>query len=133
MQGNKMYEKIYKRYTECFKKENDLINNRITWLLTTQAFLFAALEYVKNTPNLEFVVSLVGLLSSVGFFLSILAAIMSYFRFYKKFPAELEAESEKVNFPETNRSICILILGFIGPILTPIVLIWGWSYLLINA
>jgi hypothetical protein len=133
MQGNKMYEKIYKRYTECFKKENDLINNRITWLLTTQAFLFAALEYVKNTPNLEFVVSLVGLLSSGGFFLSILAAIISYFRFYKIFPAELKAESEKVNFPETNRRIWILILGFTGPILTPIVLIWGWSYLLIKA
>ncbi len=128
MWSEKMCGEKYKRYTECFKKENDLINNRITWLLTTQTFLFAALEYVKATKKLEFVVSIVGLFSSIGFLLCILAAIIAYFRFYYKAPNELKKE----DFPETNRNIFILIMGFIGPVLTPIILIWGWSYILIK-
>lgn len=121
-----MGDEIYTRYTECFKKENDLVNNRVTWLLTTQAFLFAALEYVKGTEYLEFVVSIVGFISSIGFLLCILAAILAYFRFYFEVPKELKNEK----FPETNRNMPILIMGFIGPISIPAVLIWGWLYIL---
>ena len=119
---------ITEGFKDALKRENDLINNRMTWLLTTQALLFAALEYVKNTNKLEFVVSIVGLSSSIGFLLCILAAIIAYFRFYLKTPRELK----KDDFPETNRNILILLLGFGGPILTPIILIWGWSYILLN-
>ncbi|UCE65257.1 MAG: hypothetical protein JSU85_10310, partial [Candidatus Zixiibacteriota bacterium] len=67
-----------------------------------------------------------GLSSSIGFLLCILAAIIAYFRFYIKTPREFK----KDDFPETNRNILILLLGFGGPILTPIILIWGWSYIL---
>ena len=123
-----MNDEVYKRYTECFKKENDLINNRITWLLTTQVFLFAALEYVKHTEQLTLAVVIVGLVSSFGFFLCILAAIMAYFRFYFNIPKKYK----KHKFPETYRNKFILFMGFTGPFLTPIVLIWAWSYLLYN-
>ena len=121
-----MCNDLYSRYSEFFKKENDLIKDRITWLLTTQALLFAALEYVKN--EIKTVVSIVGLFSSIGFLLCILAAIIAYLRLYCKIPNELK----KDDYPETNRSILILLLGHTGPILTPIVLIWGWSYILLK-
>lgn len=121
-----MCENIYDRYKEFFKKENDLIKDRISWLLTTQAILFATLEYVKDDIKLRTVILSIGLISSIGFFLCIWAAIFSYFRVYLNLPQTYRTDE----FPETNNKTTILILGHSGPVLTTIALILGWAYLI---
>ncbi|QDF28660.1 hypothetical protein [Halarcobacter anaerophilus] len=121
-----MAENIYNRYKEFFKKENDLIKDRISWLLTTQAILFATFEYVDDDIKLQAVILSIGLVSSFSFFLCISAAIILYFIAYSNVPQAYR----NIDYPETNNKKTILILGHIGPFLTTLALVIGWVYLI---
>jgi hypothetical protein len=61
------YRRIFDDYVEGLEFEHELINRKITWLLTSQTILFAALGLTLRTPSLKFVqvIAAVGLLISI--------------------------------------------------------------------
>ena len=54
--------KVYEDYRHSFEHEHQLIDRKITWLLTSQTILFAALGFSLRTPSLM----LVGIMALVG-------------------------------------------------------------------
>ena len=51
---------------EMIAHEDELLNNRMNWLLVVQGLLFAALDSVKDTPGLVYVLITFGLLISIS-------------------------------------------------------------------
>lgn len=51
---------------EMIAHEDDLLNNRMNWLLVIQGLLFAALDSVKNAPGLVYVLIAFGFLISIS-------------------------------------------------------------------
>ena len=131
-----MDDSTYKRYTDLFNKENELIKNRINWLFGTQTLLFGILKIPKayeasqciivHYEAFQSTIVHVGFWSSILYFMSILAAVITYLRFHFIHP-EIE-ESEKGNYPEFNRSTAVLILGFIAALGMPIIFIGAWYF-----
>ncbi len=124
---------IYTRYTNLFNKENELIKNRMNWLFGTQTLLFGILKIAFSTASdgskelqmsFQYAIVHIGFWSSILYFVSILAAVVTYLKFHFTQP-EVE-KSEKMNYPEFNRSPFILILGFAAALGMPIIFIWAW-------
>lgn len=119
-------DKTYKRYTDLFNKENELIKNRVNWLFGTQTLLFGVLKLPNVYETLQCTIVHVGFWSSILYFMSILAAVISYLKFHFIHPA-IE-ESEKQNYPEFNRSTRVLILGYFASLGMPIIFIAAWYF-----
>jgi hypothetical protein len=96
---------LYKVYRDYMKHEDDLLNQRTTWLLVIQGFLFATLavlgEWVSPKDPLSdllrterlyliYVLVFVGILIAVAAFISILAANKAIDSLQKKWEKELK-------------------------------------------
>lgn len=121
-----MDDNTYKKYVDLFNKENELIKNRVNWLFGTQTLLFGVLKIPKAYEALQSTIVHVGFWSSILYFISILAAVITYLRFHFIHP-EIE-ESEKGNYPEFNRSTSVLILGFVASLGMSIIFIGAWYF-----
>jgi hypothetical protein len=71
---------------EMIRHENELINNRLTWLCQIQGFLFAALAVTWKYPETEYVRSifcLAGIFVSISSYYGINAATKAIDKLYK--------------------------------------------------
>lgn len=120
----------YSRICAHLDKEDDLINNRINWLMASQALLFAALQF-RNDVIIMKTVAWVGVLSSSVIWFSVLAAILTFCHYLqllkKACPPDCDPEE---CFPQLHRRSLFLSLGFLSPIFIPIIFVGAWSYLL---
>lgn len=119
----------YDRYTDLFNKENELIKHRISWLFATQTLLLGGLKIPDIDCEFTFAIKIIGLCSSVFFLISITAAIITYLKFLFVHP-KIDT-TEKLDYPEFNRSRWVIILGFLAPFALPVVFIWAWIFLLL--
>ena len=119
-------DNIYKRYTDIFNKENELIKNRVNWLFGTQTLLFGVLKIPEAYETLQYTIVHVGFWSSILYFISILAAIITYLKFH--FNQPVIEESEKQNYPEFNRYTPVLIFGYAASLGMPIIFIVAWYF-----
>lgn len=58
------------------RHENDLMNHRLTWLLTSQGLLFTALGFALSNPNQQFSQQLREVLAFVGILLAASSSIV---------------------------------------------------------
>ena len=135
-ENNMSYFDVYRLYSENLDKEDNLINQRINWLLGSQTLLFAAYAVVIKEQNGDFyniinVIQWIGFLSSFIIWLSTLAAICAYFRFHKRLKKALSPlKNIHALFPQLDRNRLVIFCGFIAPVILPIVFMAAWCYLI---
>ena len=117
----------YEVYSHRMQFEHELINRRITWLLTSETILFAAYSFAlenKESPFLEIVAS-VGLWISLSVFLGVIAAILAkltLWRYFRRVPG-----NEKEPFWVHTG---ITFIGFVPDLVLPIVFALAWIALI---
>jgi len=118
----------YDRYCRQIDKEDDLINQRINWLLVSQSILFAALGISNRTIlDVTLEVALVGIGVSVFIGASVWGALLSL-RSYRQKLIESCPPEKDVNccYPQLHRSRFNMGLGLVAPILIPVLLLVAW-------
>ncbi len=124
----------YKNVTKFFEKENTRIGDRISWLFATQTLIFGAFEYVNNYTealrvNFLNAIAHVGIWTSLGFAISILAAATNYMYIY--YPLSSDGDKISTSYPYPNlrggrlQRLCIPI-GFFAAVSLPIVFTIAW-------
>jgi hypothetical protein len=117
----------YDRAVERIVREDDLINHRLSWLLTSQTIFLGTyvvlLTQLKNVPsNLPPLIIWLALVSCVLIYVSVLAAMFAIRHFRQPFP-----NTDVVGPLATH------ILGLLAPISIPLIFIGVWlSFLSVN-
>ena len=114
-------------YFEKLKFEHELLNRRVTWLLTSQTILFAAYGLAdKDDPKIyKFVETIpcIGLILSIAIFVGIIASIAA------KTTIWLDHKDE---YPEFGVRTWITIMGLTPDFFLPILFSFGWLQLGVN-
>ena len=129
-------EKVYERFCRELDKEDELLKDRVNWLLISQAILFAAVGFSSDGAGagIAQVVPWVGIALALAIWLSIWAAISSYSRYRTELDALRELAGDlAAEYPQLNRSQQHLSLGFIAPLLLPPIFLAAWLYFLFFA
>jgi hypothetical protein len=123
--------------------EDNLINQRLAWLLASQSFLFTAFAILLNAPEhvkipafdakiavISQMVPLVGLLSDILIYVSIFAGIIAMRKlrahWLALYPAHPDDRLPLIQGPAISRD-----MGHAAPLLLPLIflLIWGYIFL----
>lgn len=121
-QDNKRYQDMLHRIVH----EDDLINHRMGWLLTSQSILFGtyALQPSLSSQPLLHLVPWIAVSSCLFIYTSIIAAVLATRCFVREFERA---------FPHIHIAGPPLthLLGLLSPVLLPLVFIgvWGWIIL----
>ena len=120
--------------------EDNLITQRLSWLMGSQAFLFTAYAIVLNGPErpknaiigslqdcLLGTVPAVGLLSAVLIYVSIIAGVLAMFNIHR-FARNL-CDDAAVRFPPLRGPKLTRYMGFASPLLLPPIFIFVWPLL----
>ena len=114
-------------YFEKLKFEHELLNRRITWLLTSQTILFAAYgladKHLDNYQDFAKVIPCLGLILSIAILIGIVAAICA-----KTF-TWLDHKDEH---PEFGVRTWITVIGLAPDLFLPILFSYGWLKLGVN-
>jgi len=121
-------EKYYNRLTF----EHELINHRITWLLTSQSVLFAAYGFTADKTG-DDIKLLLNTIAWAGPLISLLIALAIITSYLAKWYARktYRDESGDKDEPLGVRS-WITFMGFIAEISLPIVFIIAWAFVLFD-
>jgi hypothetical protein len=133
---------LYRLIRERIDYEENLLNQRLTWLILSESFLVSAYAVMLNSPPEpkspmygELQSSLIWLLPSVALILSIIVYVSVISALYHI--AELRKSFETYpkddtieHFPGMNDTSFIRRLGGLPPILVPLVFIGAWVLLL---
>lgn len=124
------------------KREAGLINNRVTWLLTSQSILFAAFAISIKEPlgkfnnNQVIIDTLTKLIPKLGLFITfciltgIVGAYLAMFRINKcmhKYPDQTLGISRLI-----NKGVVPTLMGMTASIGTSLTIFVGWIYLLVK-
>ena len=128
------FSQRYDRYCRQLDKEDQLINERINWLLVSQSLLFAAVGLSSEgvTSIILKAVPWVGLFSSVGIGISVLAAVLSLKKYRKTLLDKVCCPSSNPDecYPQLHRSKFNIALGLVSPIVLPLVFCVAWIYVI---
>ena len=118
-------------YLDRLKFEHDLINRRISWLLTSQSILYAAYGLAgkaeSKLPDLFFnVVAFSGLAVSSLVLVGVIAAALAKWFVWRKYIDE----SGDINEPWGGIKTWTTVMGLFPDFFLPLVFIGGWSFLL---
>lgn len=119
----------YRRYCRQIDKEDELIDRRVNWLLTSQAILFAAVGLSGNgTAGIVLsVVPWVGLWSSLAIGVSVWAASLSLTRYRNKLmelcPPRNDSEQQ---YPQLHREGWIIMSGLLPTLIVPLIFSAAW-------
>jgi hypothetical protein len=108
--------------------EHELINRRLTWLITSQALLFAAYGLsVKEPKASSFLktIAVVGLVSSSAVLVGIVAGLLAKYCIWKDYKDRSRNKDEE--FWVRTR---ITVLAFLPDLVLPIVFAGAWGSLL---
>ena len=119
----------YNVYHSEMKHEDNLINQRMNWLLVSQTLLFAALgQFIdKNKIATASLVKFVGLASSLIFLASMFSGVMSFWSYYSNLR---ELKLDKESYPQLNRNKSLVITGLSAYLLLPLIFMFAWGILL---
>lgn len=128
--GNSTYE----RYCGELRQEDKLLSDRVNWLLLSQSILFAAFGLAGDgavgiAERMASVVQIVGAVLSAAIWVSALAAVLSSWRFRKLLSRAYPEDPPDLSHPQLLRSKLILVFGYTGPIVLPVVFIVAWMVL----
>ena len=132
------YEEAQKRTSDQITKEEGLIHNRITWMLTFQGFLFAAVVLSAKSdvdpilgPLLRRTIPVVALVSAVLGLIGVRAAYISINNI-KAFLAWYEKEYPQPVKPPAFGTPMASKLGRVTSHGLPVLVILAWLYMLQN-
>jgi hypothetical protein len=129
--GHGLEPKTYSEYREQWTHEDELINHRLGWLLTSQTILYAGYGLLLQVPgeksnpqadggnqikDLTQVLGWIGIATSIFIFLSIVAAVTALCVLRKK--------------GGLNPGRVAFHLGLVSPLSLPLVFLAGWWYIL---
>ncbi len=129
------FSKEVSSYCHQIDKEDDLVNQRIQWLLMSQAILFAAAALESGALNkiVQPVIPIVGLASSLAIWASVIAAILTMCRYRRHvFTVCENYTGDESAFPECHRKWSALMLGWSASFCMPLFFAGGWLYVLVN-
>lgn len=127
--------------------EDNLINHRLTWLLTSQAFIFSAYglalkfggeDICCESNKFHYVlkaISTLGLVTSTLILIGICAAAYVVYKLWKNDPLKKEESSDKKGhelYTEVANGF-VLIGGLSPPILLPFCFIFSWVYITLKS
>jgi len=131
---------LYKEYSKRLKFEHDLINRRITWLLTSQTILFAAygLGAKKDSiisPNFLTVIAISGLVSSLLLFVGIVANALAKHQSWQDY-LNVVKECDESQIPEKLENLrkqwgvrsWITRLALTPDLALPLVFLIAWTF-----
>ena len=124
----------YGRYCSQIDKEDELIDRRVNWLLTSQSILFAAIGLGgKGMAGIVLsVVPWVGLCSSFAIGITIWAASLSLTRYRNRLEELCPRRNDpKQYFPQLHRKEWIIMLGLIPSSIVPLIFSAAWIAVII--
>jgi hypothetical protein len=117
---------VYDRYCRQIDKEDELVNQRVNWLLSSQSILFAAIGLTGHDAVSQ-VVPWVGLGSSLAIGMSVWAAVRSLNRYREVLLEKLQPEMDLLwHYPQLHRKHGNLRLGNISAIAIPLLFCVAW-------
>ncbi len=119
----------YDRYCSQINKEDELIDRRVNWLLTSQSILFAAVGLSGNgmTGIVLSVVPWVGLCSSFAIGITIWAASLSLTRYRNRLKELYPPRNDpKQYFPQLHRKEWIIMSGLLPSSIVPLMFSAAW-------
>ena len=128
---------FYNILRDQLQHEDNLITQRLSWLMGSQAFLFTAYAIVLNGPErpksaligalqdyLLGILPAVGLLSAVLIYVSIIAGVIAMFGIHRL--ARNFCDDAVFRFPPLRRRKLTWYLGFASPLFLPPIFITVW-------
>jgi hypothetical protein len=135
----------YDRVRSQIEHEDDLITQRLSWLMASQSFLFSAYAIVLNglnsstpssqleTVKLDFYhfLPIAGILSTALIYASIWGGVIAIHRLRNLWDSH-QVQAYSLNRPPIHSSRLPFFLGQCAPRLLPVALIGMWIYLLLR-
>jgi hypothetical protein len=128
----------YKAVRDEIAHEDNLVGNRLSWFIGSQAFLLSALAIAHTSkdvtmPNLhnDFYFPLVPLLaiaSCILILLGIIGGAVAIRRWHRQLGQMIRKDP---NLPAIGHDGWIMRFGWSAPLLLPVVFLIAWSYLLV--
>jgi hypothetical protein len=127
----------YKTIRDEIAHEDTLVSARLNWFLASQAFLFSALAIAHKggveAPGLSNdyyfpLLPLIAIASDVLIFLGVIAGIVAIAR-WRRMLEKLPPAPDQLRI---NRDAKLFALGWIAPLLLPLVFLAAWIYLLLS-
>src|ERR671923_290973 len=125
--------------------EDNLINQRLSWFVTAQAFLFSAYAILLNAPSevrlerfatqqeiLFFLIPLVAIGVSILIYITVIAAMLAMANLRRLLESHLK-EEESALLPPVQGYRQTLLLGQASPVLIPFLFVISWIVLLIKS
>jgi len=131
-----VFADTYDRYCSQIDKEDELIDKRVNWLLTSQSILFAAvgLSGAGITKLFLPAVSLVGLFTALTIGVSVWAASRTLLWYQKKLIQICPPENDQNNiFPHLHREDKDLKIGLLPAKVVPFIFFFAWGVILVDA
>ena len=135
----------YKIIRSQIEHEDNLINQRLSWFLAAQAFLFTAYAILLNAPTevraqkfaaqqdlLFLLVPIVAIGLSVLIYTTVFAAMIAMAHLRRLLESHVK-EQERTVLPPVQGYRLTLVLGQAAPILIPLLFIVIWIILLIRS
>ena len=127
----------YRTIRDQLQHEDNLVVQRLAWLMAAQSFFFTGYAIVANaTPQprspllakqldlLFYIIPAVACISDLQIYCSIIAGVLALYRLRRAYATHVAPVG---NFPEIHGSRLTRLLGFASPILLPLVFLIVWS------
>ena len=125
--------------------EDNLINQRLSWFVASQAFLFSAYAILLNAPSqgrlrsfatqqdmLFYLIPLVAIGVSIVIYITVIAAMLAMANLRRLLESHLK-EEESALLPRVQGYRQTLLLGQATPVLIPFLFMISWIVLLIKS
>lgn len=135
---------LYRIIRERIDYEENLLNQRVIWLIFSQSFLVSAYAIMLNSPpepkspmygelqsSLIWLLPILSLILSIIVYMSVISALYHIAELRKSF--ESYPKDETIDrFPAMEETSFIRRLGALPPIVVPLLFIGAWAFLLIK-
>jgi hypothetical protein len=135
---------LYRIIRERIDYEENLLNQRVIWLIFSQSFLVSAYAIMLNSPPepkspmygelqscLIWLLPSLSLILSIIVYLSVISALYQIAQLRESFETYPKDDTIE-RFPAMNDTSFIRQLGGLPPILVPLLFIGAWAFLLIK-
>jgi len=135
---------LYRIIRERIDYEENLLNQRVIWLIFSQSFLVSAYAIMLNSPPepkspmygdlqscLVWLLPSLALILSIIIYISVISALYHIAELRESFETYPKDDTIE-HFPAMNDTSFIRRLGGLPPILVPLLFIAAWAFLLIK-
>jgi hypothetical protein len=134
---------MYNLVREQIEHEDNLITQRLSWLVASQSFLFTAFAILLNAPpqgklpafdakqaQIFQLIPLVGLLSDLLIYVSIVAGVIATSKLRAHWLAVRRGDADDRQLPAIQGPRLSQLMGLVAPLLLPLVFLVIWAYVL---